>query len=602
LCSSGANLIASPAPGEADPAKVPLLRQHYQPEFTFDTNTDAASWSKQTPGLHAAFGSTDERYLRCEVPLISGQSTLCDLTGWRGERVNSQVLVWSSTPQDQIRVLPTDLRDNKGRVIARQHVRLNLVRYVVSNLPYKAKAFSCDLTNSAAYVIPDRLELFERFDLPPRTIRPIWLSIDIPPNSAPGDYTASVDVRSSREHARLQLKLHVQEPLLPPPRDWKFRLDLWQNPWVLASHFQVEPWSEQHKALLKRHLQLYADAGGKYITTYTVHSPWSDNSYVLERTMIQWLKTTAGSWKFDYSIFDQYVELAMAAGINGAISIYTPIPWENRFRYLEEASGNFVDEKWPPDSPQFKAFWNVFLNDLKAHLKTRGWLEKTYIGINENPLESTIAAVKLIKAHSPEWKITYAGDWHPELASLLDDYSVIITSEPSTDELEKRAQRRSTTTYYVCCAPPQPNNFVFSAPVESRFIGWYAAAYGYNGFLRWAYDAWPADPMRDARHTLWPAGDCFLVYPGGTSSIRFEKLREGIIDFEKIRLLREWTSRSSSSTRARDLMRSLDQHLNRLSAERDHAKRNYDTSNLVEEMDQGKSLINALSAQVRSHP
>jgi len=318
--------------------------------------------------------------------------------------------------------------------------------------------------------------------------------------------------------------------------------------------------------------------------------------------MIQWLKTTAGSWKFDYSIFDQYVELAMAAGINGAITIYTPIPWENRFRYREEASGNFVYEKWPPDSPQFKAFWNVFLNDLKAHLKSRGWLEKTYIGINENPLESTIAAVKLIKEHSPEWKITYAGDWHPELASLLDDYSVIITSEPSTDELEKRAQRRATTTYYVCCAPPQPNNFVFSAPVESRFIGWYAAAYGYNGFLRWAYDAWPADPMRDARHTLWPAGDCFLVYPGGTSSIRFEKLREGIIDFEKIRLLREWTSRSSTSTKARDLMRSLDQHLKRLSAERDHAKRNYDPSNLVEEMDQGKSLINALSAQVRSRP
>ena len=37
-------------------------------------------------------------------------------------------------------------------------------------------------------------------------------------------------------------------------------------------------------------MKLYADAGGKYITTYAVHSPWSDNSYMIEGTMIEWLK------------------------------------------------------------------------------------------------------------------------------------------------------------------------------------------------------------------------------------------------------------------------------------------------------------------------
>jgi len=70
-------------------------------------------------------------------------------------------------------------------------------------------------------------------------------------------------------------------------------------------------------------------------------------------------------------------------------------------------------------------------------------------------------------------------------------------------------------------------------------MGWYAAAFGYDGFLRWAYDSWTADPARDARHALWPAGDCFLVYPGARSGIRFERLREGIVDFEKVGILRE---------------------------------------------------------------
>ena len=96
---------------------------------------------------------------------------------------------------------------------------------------------------------------------------------------------------------------------------------------MIAWYYKVEPWSEEHKVLLKKHLQLYADAGGKYITTYAVHSPWSDNSYMIEGAMIDWVKKKNGSWKFDYTIFDQYVQLAMEVGIDKAITVYTPVPW-----------------------------------------------------------------------------------------------------------------------------------------------------------------------------------------------------------------------------------------------------------------------------------
>ena len=37
-----------------------------------------------------------------------------------------------------------------------------------------------------------------------------------------------------------------------------------------------------------------------------------------------------------------------------------------------------------------------------------------------------------------------------------------------------------------------------------------------------------------------------MVYPGGNSCIRFEKLREGIVDFEKIRILREKAAKSTN--------------------------------------------------------
>jgi len=590
--------VCAQTKGQIDISKVPAPAWHYQPEYTFDVPSDMAGWAQQEAGLHAAFGSTGELYLRREIPAGVQENTLWEETGWRGERLNTQLLVWSADTVEQIRVQVSDLINGSGQKISRDHIKTHLVRYVLSNFPYGADGFTCETGSDSAWLMPDRFETFERFDLPGKTVRPVWISVDVPLGSEPGIYTGNIEINSLRGKVSLQMKLAVQNQTLPAPHDWAFRLDLWQNPWAVAWYYHLEPWSDEHKEMLKKHLKLYADAGGKYITTYAVHSPWSDNSYMIEGGMIDWIKTANEQWEFDYGIFDQYVELAMACGIDEAVTIYTPVPWGYRFRYKDEQSGDYSYESWEPASAEFKNVWNVFLDDLKAHLTEKGWLKKTYLGINENPLDVTLAAAKVIKAHSKEWRITYAGDWHPELTSLLDDYSPVVTSEPSPKELKERAAKGFTTTWYVCCTPPKPNNFVFSPPVEGRYIGWYTAAYGYDGFLRWAYDAWPADPMRDARHTLWPAGDCFLVYPGGNSCIRFEKLREGIADFEKIRILKEKASRSDSP-KVKSLMASLANLLAGFTADRDYTKRNYDLQKMAEDLSQGNELIRSLSDELK---
>ena len=103
-----------------------------------------------------------------------------------------------------------------------------------------------------------------------------------------------VQLSVCREKSHLEIV--VQNQLLPYPKDWKYRLDLWQNPWAVAWYNHVEPWSPEHKMLLKQHLKHYADAGGTYITTYGVHSPWSDNSYMIEGGMIEWIKKAAVSY------------------------------------------------------------------------------------------------------------------------------------------------------------------------------------------------------------------------------------------------------------------------------------------------------------------
>ena len=586
--------FAQPGKGQVELSKVPVPAGHHLSEYTFDLPVDPTSWNNQQPGLHAAFGSTDALYLRCEVPAVNQESLMWEESGWIGDRLNAQVLVWSPDTLEQIRFNVSDLISDDGSVISRDNIKLNMVRYVLSNFHYGATNFSCDTPADSVWLMPDRFETLKRFDLPGKTVRPVWVAFDIPRNVKPGKYHGTIEINSLKNKVTLKVSVTVRKQVLPDPHEWKFRLDLWQNPWIIAWYYNIEPWSAEHKALLKKHLRLYADAGGKYITTYAVHSPWADNSYQIEETMIDWIKRTDGSWKFDYSIFDQYVELAMETGIDEAITIYTPIPWGYRFRYLDEKTGNYVYEEWSPVSEQFKTNWNLFLDDLKMHLTEKGWFKKTYLGINENSLDVTLAAIKVIKEHSKEWKITYAGDWHPELSPLLDDYSPVITSEPSPDELKERSARGLTTTFYVCCNPPRPNTFVFSHPVEARFISWYALAYGYNGFLRWAYDAWPADPVRDARHIFWPAGDCFLVYPGASSSIRFEKLREGIADYEKVIILRELASKSNDENVIR-LMHDLDVLLDTFAFERDYSKRNFNADDMKEALQKSKTILDNLS-------
>ena len=106
-------------------------------------------------------------------------------------------------------------------------------------------------------------------------------------------------------------------------------------------------------------------------------------------------------------------------------------------------------------------------------------------------------------------------------------------------KLEQREKEGKISTVYTCCAEALPNTFTFSPPAEATWIGWHAMAGNYDGYLRWAYNSWTSDPLRDSRFRSWAAGDCYIVYPGGRSSIRMERLVEGIQDYEKIRMLKE---------------------------------------------------------------
>lgn len=274
-----------------------------------------------------------------------------------------------------------------------------------------------------------------------------------------------------------------------------------------------------------------------------MNRPWNGQTEDAFGSMVTKIRRVDGTWLYDYTIFDHWVEFMFSIGIDRQINCYSMIPWALEFDYYDQATSSNTTIQATPGSPEYNEYWGSFIADFARHLKSKGWFEKTMIAMDERPLESMQAVLSLIRKIEPDFKISLAGSYHEPVIYDIVDFSETFSGKKEFPESvkAKRKELGLTTTFYTCCAEAHPNLFVISDPDEAVWLGWFAQAENYDGYLRWAYNSWTADPLTDARFRTWPAGDCFVVYPGGRASIHFAKLTEGIQDFEKVRILRaQW--------------------------------------------------------------
>jgi hypothetical protein len=486
-----------------------------------------ARWSAHPGIVEYAWVTTDIRYGKHTLPPVpkwgDDRRMSHKVTAWRGERIQAQMLLWSTTGAEQVRVEPWNHEDSLP-------AQVRFVRYVLA-----------DKT-----LAPDILDDVERMDIPARTVRPVWVSVDVPRDARPGLHSIRLSI-SAKETGRdsgigtMGATLHVEvlPATLPAPKDWAFYLDLWQNPYALARYHHVRPFSEAHLAVMRPHLKLLANAGQKVITTTILHAPWGGQTYDSYDSMVEWTRTPDGKWQWDYTNFDRYVEFARSCGIGPYINCYSMIPWTNELRYRDTRTGEYRTLPLQPGEAFYADVWGPFLKDFTRHLAAKGWLKYTRIAMDERPLPAMKAAWDVVKKNAPGLGIALAGEPKTEFKDEVTDWCAYLTPELSREIIAERTKKGLPTTFYVCCVPNRPNTFTNAPPAESTWLGLYAAARGYTGFLRWAFDSWTEDPLYDTKHVTWDAGDCFLVYPGARSSIRFERLREGIQEYEKVRILRQ---------------------------------------------------------------
>ncbi|WP_082022095.1 glycoside hydrolase domain-containing protein [Flavihumibacter sp. ZG627] len=501
------------------------------------SNSQGTSVSQSAPKkLMVGFGDSDIRY-GVDTILQSIPEQRWSVAAWRGERVHVQVLVQSGKTNGGLKLRFSDLIRTGQSNISSENFRFGMVQPVMTD-EYAGGCGAPLPEAKDSSLARDRIDYESGLDKLNGKLQVVWVSLDVPLGAEPGIYTGTVKVMKQK----LRISLEVMDGILPPASDWSFDLDLWQHPAAVARVHDVELWSDKHFDLLRPYFRMLAEAGQKNITASIVEEPWGHQTYDDYPSLIKWIKKTDGSWQFDYSLFDKYVQFVMDAGIDKRINCYSMIPWKMVVRYYDEASGKDSSVTTPIGSEAYVATWRPMLKDFTRHLKEKGWFSITSIAMDERPLKDMQQAINMLKEIDPSWKIALAGDYHAEIEKDLFDYCLASRWDFPEEVLRARIAAGKPSTYYTCCVEQYPNNFTFSPAAEQSWIGWYAAAKGFTGYLRWAYNSWPADPLRDSRFGSWPAGDTYQVYPGPQTSVRFEKLREGIQDFEKMRILRErWT-------------------------------------------------------------
>lgn len=491
-----------------------------------------------TTGSHCVIGGG---------PSLEFQKKAFNHVAWRGEKVFAQAVVSSEEELKDVRLSVSDLRNGKS-LIGAENIRLQFVSYVVSDLLDTTKYGQCgsreDKSKWGEVLVADVLDINDSMTVPAGRKQPVWMTVSVPSDARPGKYSGKLTITSSNAKARsLNVELTVADHVLPPARDWAFHLDLWQNPYSVARYENVPLWSEAHFEAMRPVMRMLAEAGQKSVTATIMSRPWNGQTEDAFGSMVTKIRRIDGTWLYDYTIFDRWVEFMFSLGIDRQINCYSMIPWALQFDYIDQATSSPATFQAAPGSEEYNEYWGAFIADFARHLKAKGWFEKTMIAMDERPLESMQAVLGLIRKVEPAFKISLAGNYHEPVIYDIVDFSETFSGKQEFPESAKakRKELGLTTTFYTCCAEAHPNMFVISNPDEAAWLGWFAQAEGYDGYLRWAYNSWTLDPLTDARFRTWPAGDCFVVYPGGRGSVRFSKLVEGIQDFEKVRILRaQW--------------------------------------------------------------
>ena len=377
--------------------------------------------------------------------------------------------------------------------------------------------------------------------------QPIWITVFVPKGAVPGDYSASVEISGDGETVSVPVNVKVHSFTLPDART--LHVTNWFSPGNIAKAHGVELYSEAYWKWLEVWARVMADHRQDTILTQPID-------------LIRGHDDGKGNLTFDFSQFDRFVELFKKAGVSGIIEgghlaertggAWDAANFDGYYPVITMPDGSIrKNPSTTVTSEEHKLFLSQFLPALQKHLEAKGWLDHYVQHLADEPIpanaESYKKAAGYIREYAPKLRIIDAcmcsqlagaiDVWVPQPQHFGSDMKFFKTRQKAGDEV----------WIYTCLSPKGKymNRFIDYPLLDVRLLHWVNFKYDLPGYLHWGLNHWHGDPFKDLEpnwggNTFLPPGDSHIVYPGKLgplSSIRFEAMRDGIEDYELLKLL-----------------------------------------------------------------
>lgn len=416
--------------------------------------------------------------------------------------------------------------------------------------------------------IPDILVPFSgSLSLPAHSLRSFWLEINTPAQAAPGFYRGTINITTA-QGGKATLGYALEIIALPCPAlssaDNGFLLELSQYPYSSNRYFSgksTEAYfgtdltgvylNDDYQKQLKAQVSMYAQAGGTAVTVTVTENPFNAQTPDPYPSMVKWTLEKDGAFSFDYTDFDKWINLNDACGVTGPIKSFSIAPKGNEITYKDAQTGKAVTRALTPGTAEWQDIWKQFLTDYMRHTTQNGWFNRVYMALEERTPEEIgqvldlISSVKNSKGESFKTSLAVPTLDAQALFPRIDDLSLPNYLKPKEllAFVEPRRKEGKTTTLHI---PKARQGNYQNEPGQVLFSVWNAAKDA-DGLYNWALDAYTANPVFQAHNTQFPAGSLYLFYPAPAdsqdvflySSVRFEKLKEGMRDLAKLNYLQK---------------------------------------------------------------
>jgi hypothetical protein len=141
----------------------------------------------------------------------------------------------------------------------------------------------------------------------PGAVVPVWITVSIPAMAKPGRYESTLTIQAEGAAAiKVPLVVTVIDWMLPDTQDYRTWVELIQSPDTLAVEYKAPLWSESHWALIRQSMAYCRDVGSRVVYVPLI----AQNNLGNAESMVRWIKRSDGTYEYDFSIMDKYLDAA----------------------------------------------------------------------------------------------------------------------------------------------------------------------------------------------------------------------------------------------------------------------------------------------------